>query len=162
MSKTKNNVGVNPAKIVANMSASILRSIVATIFKINPSTVKLSGEIGADASFTGNTCWSAQTTETRYQLWGFNPMTGLINLSEYVGNSRNRQDGTQDVTEATRLCDIPGVSDFVFFIVNDETRCYDDSRSSNDWTIFKAPNFKEYFEKVTAKDIQRWSQWIEA
>lgn len=161
MSKTKNNVGVNPINIVANMSASILRSIVASVFKINPASVILSGEIAADASFTGNTCWSSQTTETSYSLWGFSPTNGLADLSQYCGNSRNRQDGTRDITEATRLCDIPEVSAFVFFVVNDETRCYDESHSLNEWTIYKAPNFKEYFATGTEADTQRWSNWIE-
>lgn len=145
---------------MANMSASILREVVARSLNVKATSIVLSGEISPDTSFTGNTCWSSQTTEHYFQLFGFNPQQGLVNLNECVGNWHNASDGTQHGVDGTSICNIKDVEQYIFFVVIEDIRAYDERWSEYSIKLYKAPDFKSHWAKIEEKDIARWEQWL--
>jgi len=163
MSKTKNNVGVNPINIVANSAAAILRQVVSSVFKVPANSVRLSGEIDPQwmGSNTTGISYMSHSETGDFGIWGFNPKTGIKQISGVISNTHMYHGNhDQNYTHAERLCDVKGIEEYVFFIVlsGDDS----DLPYSQNYTIFKAPNFKEYFDKVTTEDITRWENWIQA
>lgn len=142
------------------MSASILREIVARTLNCKATSIILSGEISPETSFTGNTCWSSQTTEHFYNLYGFSPKEGLVNLKQYVGNWHNANDGTQHGSDGISICDIEDVEKYIFFVVIEDIRAYDERWSDYSIRLYKAPDFKSHWAKIEANDIARWEQWL--
>ena len=145
---------------MSNMSAKILREIVARSLNVKATSIVLSGEINPETSLTGNTCWSSQTTEHHYQLFGFNPQQGLVNLNQYVGNQNNASDGTQHGTEGTSICNIKDVEQYIFFIIIEDIRAYDERWSDYSIKLFKAPDFKSHWASIEEQDLARWEQWL--
>ena len=148
-----------------NMSASILRNLVEVVFpQVSSKNVILSGEISPTATFSGNTCWCPQTTQQEYSIFGFNPKLGFVMLEGLVSNSANRTDGTCDYTPGCELGEVEGVEKFVFFLVNDYVRTYDDDdeESHHSWTIYKAPNFAAHWAAITEADVRKWEEWLNA
>jgi len=144
------------------MSATILRNLIGSVLKIKATSIILSGEIAPKTSFTGNSCWSSQTTENFYQVWGFSPQQGLVEL-HITGNYQNCSDGSASIREAIPLCDVPGIEEFIFFIVKHETYCSNENRNNDlTYTLYKAPNFKEHWNKINNKDLARWEQWLKS
>lgn len=143
------------------MSAQILRQFVSKFFNIRPQIVKLSGEISPKTILTGNTCWSDRSDETRYQLWGFDAQQGFIDLNQYVGNWSNGEDGRQTGSDGTPLHEIPNVDTYLFFIINEEYSSGNGNDNDYDeWTLQKAPDFQQYWDKINQEDIERWSNWL--
>ena len=147
--------------VMANMSASILRNVVASVFKIRPESVILSGEIEPTRSFTGHGCWSDRSDTYCYNVWGFNPQKGFVDLDEYVGFYYNNTSGEAEGEAGVPLMHIPGVDEFVFFLVNYNL----DSGNGDDydcftWTLYKAPDFKKKWAEIEEDDVKRWNDWI--
>jgi hypothetical protein len=147
--------------VMANMSATVLRNVVASVFKIRPESVILSGEIEPTRSFTGHGCWSDRSDTYSYNLWGFSPVKGFIDLNEYVGFYYNNTSGEAKGQCGTPLMHIPGVEEFVFFLVNENFDSGNgDDYDSFTWTLFKAPDFKKKWAEIEEKDIERWISWL--
>lgn len=147
--------------VMANMSASILRNVVASVFKIRPESVILSGEIEPTRSFTGHNCWSSQSDTWSFKLWGFNPRKGFVDLNDYVGCSRNSTSGENYGDEGTPLHLIPGIEEFVFFLVNEDfTSGNGTDYDCFTWTLYKAPDFKKKWAEIEEEDVKRWNDWI--
>ena len=143
------------------MSASIVRNIVSSVFNIRPESVILSGEIDPTRSFTGHGCWSDRSDTYCYNVWGFSPVKGFVDLDEYVGFYYNNTSGEAEGQCGTPLMHIPGVEEFVFFLVNEDFtsgngRDYD----SFTWTLYKAPNFAQKWAEIETQDVERWNNWI--
>lgn len=153
---------------MANMSAEIIRSIVAATFKINAREVKLSGEISSDTSFQDES-WNGSLGEnhTKRSLFGWCPTKGFVNLNEYVGEySGSNYAHSQTIDEAgTPIFQIPSIETFVFFFLIEEVYSnWEGSQYENytNYTLFKAPNFKEHLDKIETADVQRWQEWLQA
>jgi hypothetical protein len=154
------NKGLQGIKIM-NMSASILRNIVSSVFNIKPTSVILSDEIAPDKKWESNSCWSSQTTCKSYEVWGFKPQNGFVSLSEeIVGHYYNHSDGSASIKKATKLCDLQGVEEYLFFLMHEDIRAYDENKNEDNWVLYKAPNFKEHWAKIETKDIKRWEKWL--
>lgn len=147
---------------MGNMSANILREIVSRTFNVRPTTIKLSGVIDPEYKCYKNTCWSTQTTEHDSHLWGFHEKEGFVELTDIIRDGgHNYGDGSwADCSTGNSLCHIENVDRFIFFVVNETARAYDDRQSFNNWFVFKAPNFQEHLKKVEEADIARWEQWL--
>ena len=147
--------------VMANMSVSILRNVVASVFKIRPESVILSGEIEPTRSFTGHDCWSSQSDTWSFKLWGFNPRKGFVDLNDYVGCSRNSTSGENYGDEGTPLHLIPGIEEFVFFLVNEDfTSGNGTDYDCFTWTLYKAFDFKKKWAEIEEEDVNRWNDWI--
>jgi len=142
------------------MSATILRELVSKVFQVRSKNVILSGEISPKATYGGNTCWSSQTTEQFYNVWGFCPTKGFVKLVNFVSNYNNNTDGSGSETEGCELHEVANVEDYVFFLVHDRVKAHDDRYCSSDWTLYKAPNFAAHWAKITDLDVTRWEVWL--
>lgn len=149
-----------------NMSAKILRNIVAATFKVDAKSVVLSGQISADWTRCSNTCWSSQTTKETHKLWGFNSIKGFVALTdECVSKGHNHSDGTWTSTNSPKfvgeLSKVHNIEDYIFFVYRSVGNAYhDESQSWDNWSLYKAPNFREHWDKVNSADIARWEQWL--
>lgn len=148
------------------IAVQVLRNIVSSVFKVRPQEVYLMTEV-ISPTFTkcNNECWSSQTTEQTHELWGFSPQKGFVNLTEEVISSgKNHSDGTWSDTSSSKyvgqLSNVEGVEEFVFFLHHSTGNAYDDNQSWDKWYLFKAPNFREFWEKIEADDVARWQKWI--
>ncbi len=160
---SKNLKLLNSLIIMANMSATILRSIVSSVFKVNAASVILSGEIAPNWKGYNTTGIShCDHTETGvFGIWGFHPKTGFTKIDGVISNTHMYHGNhSHDVTDCNSLDTVKGVEEFIFFVIfsGDDS----DLPYSMVYSIYKAPNFKEYFQKVEESDIQRWSTWIQA
>ncbi len=177
MSKIKNNVGVNPTKIMANMSATILRSIVASVFKVNPNSVQLSGELSPEfipQNDRGHSWWDG-ASKIQHNVWGFSPETGFVCIAGNTVNGikestdklkreyKYSQNGDVYHKDGEPLHSHPDATKFAFFIINSDGKSYGEpGEYYSDWTLYKAPNFKTFMESGEASDINRWSAWVQA
>ena len=142
-----------------NTASNILRSLVASKFNVSPKEVILSGEIAPD--FIGESRTSSYTGYNDEQrVWGFSSEQGFVKLfcvegqfSDSGGNMSYSPAMGNLSEEIQRLC-----PDCIFIVVNDYS---DRNEGRDDLTIFKAPNFKEYLDRVEEADLLRWEQWIE-
>lgn len=148
---------------MTNMSASILRNLVSSVFNVKATEVRLSGEISPDwTGYAGRTRGGMWDAEEDCAIWGFNPKSGFTLLNIVGDLEQGYQDGPVYEEGAIPLFEVEGISDYIFFVVNHKGYYSDNQRSEeyNNWTLFKAPNFKEYIYKVQKEDIARWEQWI--
>lgn len=150
------------------MSASILRELVASIFKIKATSVILSGVISpyyiqSENNSSGG-MWSENSSNI---LWGFNSQKGFICLSEYSKKFFNDgHDGPLHSEGGIKLIDIPEVDSYIFFVeVKEEgysCPSNNEDRFGVSYTLFKSANFADYRDKINNQDIVRWEQWINA
>jgi hypothetical protein len=144
------------------MAASVLRNIVEGIFPVSAKKVVLSGEISPTATFHGNSCWSSQTTQQQYAVWGFNPKLGFKKLEGFVSHSANRTDGTIQFTPGCKLGEVENVGQYIFFLVYNNVSAYNAYESESTWSIYKAPDFAAHWAAVTEEDVKRWEEWLNA
>jgi hypothetical protein len=164
MSKISSGSRTAKANNMANLSAIILREIVARTFDIKATTVVLSGEISPSMSWESNSCWSSQTTETGFSVFSFSAKSGFVPL-DVVSETHNNQDGHASISEAKYNSLASALEtecpESIFVIVFEDCRAYDDNQSFSSVTLYKAPNWREYLQKITAEDILRWEKWLE-
>jgi hypothetical protein len=162
---------------MANMSAIILRNIVGSVFPVKTSNVILSGEINPEHVFQldrGHSWWNG-ASEQADCAWGFDPKTGFKAITGVSGNLRITEfheytldreyhysnNGDCEHESGNRLCDLPEVEKFVFFLVNSQGKGYGETAEYyNTWTLYKAPNFVQKWAEIEATDVQRWNEWI--
>jgi hypothetical protein len=149
---------------MSNMSAQILRNLVSSVFGIDAKTVVLSGEIAANYT-TDNSCsyGCMYTSQREEKLFGFNPGIGFVELSTNVKVQTSNADGSWNGHMEVFLPEVSAVNEYIFF-VSIGSRFYSAEQAETTdekfCKLYKAPNFKEYFDKIEAEDIARWEQWI--
>ncbi len=148
------------------MSAQIIRNVVAGTFNIDAKNIILSGELAPYASFQ-NYQWNGSMGETEYtrSLFGWNPKSGFVNLSNYIGleAGSNYAHSERYDEPGTPMYAIEFVSDYIFFFLTEKIyENWEGSQYQNytKYTLFKAPNFAEHIEKLEAADIARWEHWL--
>jgi hypothetical protein len=151
---------------MGNMSAKILREIVARTFNVVATTIILSGEIEATKSFQNQYFdGSLGSNGNSIRLFGYNHRDGFVDLSQHVGlkSGSNYAHSSSTDVDGTRLCDIQNVDNYIFIVVIEEGySCWEGSeqRRWNNCSIYKLPNFLENWEKEERTNIARWEQWI--
>ena len=152
---------------IMNVSANILRNIVSSIVKVDARNVILSGELKPDTSWhedRGHSWWGG-ASEDYYSIYGFNPQQGLIKLNiimscAYSRNGERQPEGESE-TLAEYLQRTNQLNTYVFFVEDHSGKEYGDNGEQFRYvSLFKAPDFKEYWSKVTNEDIQRWGKWL--
>jgi hypothetical protein len=151
---------------MANMSAEILRNIVAATFKINAREVILSGEISPKTSFQ-NSFWNGSMGEssTTRALYGWCATQGFVCLNKYVGEySGSNYAHSQRIDEpGAAIAEIEGVEKYIFFFIIETVYSnWEGSQYENytKYTLYKAPNFQEHLEKIETADVNRWQNWL--
>lgn len=152
---------------MANMSASILRNLVSSIFNVDAKEVILSGQMPTtwktEAVSTSGNLYSSNEWNT---VWGFCPKTGFQKIEEMLmtRQAKSNANGTWENSYGytaeylMKKCDCA-----LFFLVNSGhsyNDCNGRDEESDNWTIYKAPDFSRIWEKVEQKDVQRWEEWI--
>lgn len=161
--------GLQADNIMANMSASILREIVASTLNVKATEVKLSGEMPLNAVYdgcsTGGELYSDSNVVTAFS---FSPKEGLrevpaiITHRQTASNANGTWENSYGYT-AEYLAEV--CPDALFFVIkeeNDYWDCNGRDEYSLTHTIYKAPDFREHWSKVEEEDIRRWSSWLEA
>jgi hypothetical protein len=148
---------------MANMSASILRNLVSSVFNVKATEVVLSGEISPYwTGYAGKTRGGMWNASDNTAIWGFCPRSGFV-LLDIIGDLvQSDQDAPVYQENAIPLCDVQNVSDYIFFVVHQQGSYSDNQRSEeyNSWTLYKAPNFRAYMESLENADIARWESWV--
>ena len=151
---------------MSNMSESILRNLVASVFNIKATRVTLSGEIEATAnwqnSYMDGSCGSNRDT---YTIWGFNPQTGFVDISNIVGrNERSNYTHSNTINELGKeLHTVENAESYIFFLINNNGYSHwsgSNQEEWDSWTLFKAPDFKNHWDKIEQEDIERWNNWL--
>ena len=159
------------------MTAGVMRNLVSSIFKFRPEFIELKGEISPDfipVEDRGHSWWSG-AAEQYDSIWGFSPETGFIRIA---GGSRTEgwtkdsstmlsreysYSNNGDVTheEGCAIKYHPQADEFLFFIIHSYGKEYGDTGEDFETlSVYKAPNFKEHFDKIEKEDIVRWEQWL--
>jgi len=163
---------------MSNMSASILRNIVGSVFPVSTKNVILSGEISPEfipQNECGHSWWNG-ASEQYDCVWGFNPKTGFKRIteteedletiaspSEWMINRAYHysHNGDSEFEAGEMLLDHPEANEFVFFLVNSRGRNYGEQGETFDtWTLYKAPDFKKKWAEIEEEDVKRWNDWI--
>jgi hypothetical protein len=151
---------------MANMTANIVRNIVAASFKIDARKVILSGEINPETSFQDRS-WNGSMGEDShsYAIFGWCAEAGFVNLNSIVGTySGSNYAHSQLVDEPGKaIYEIEGVEKYLFFFIIETVYSNWEGSQFKDYTqhtLYKAPNFQEYKEKIEAADVARWERWL--
>lgn len=154
--------------VLPSVSASLVRNLVSTIFNVNPTKVILSDrEIDPNYQSIYSTLsggmWSSNEITT---LWGFSPQTGFKEIKEVQYSEWNTPDGMpqNDRENTLKLHEVPGIKKYIFFLEKKECHNSIPSNGVNEnsitWTLYKAPNFSEFWAKIEHEDLERWSNWL--
>lgn len=144
------------------MSASILREIVASVLKVDSRNIKLSGEISTEMKCEN---WSGNEYDSRYDkttIYGFTSEKGLVKLPTISNGGDYNQECATFGDNAFAYPE--QYKDCIFFVVIQEG-CTQMQRPE-DWdyyhsiTVYKAPNFQQYFASIEEAEIARWEQWL--
>ena len=148
---------------MSNMSASILRNLVSSVFGIPATSVILSGEINPNwTAYAGSTRGGMWDSEEDNAIWGFCPQTGFKLLNIIGDLVQDEPDSPVYERNAIHLFEVDDVEDFIFFVVHNKFSYSDNQRldESDSWTLYKAPDFQSYIASVEEADIERWQSWI--
>ena len=150
---------------MANMSAQILRNLVSSVFNVKATSVVLSGEISptymTNNSHSSGCLYSDNNWES---LYGFNPQKGFVKLEHNTTNQTSNANGSWNTHNEVQLNLVDGVEDFIFFVSRKGWDYSDNNREDKgeETTLYKAPNFKDYFASVEEADLTRWEEWLNA
>jgi len=147
-----------------NMSATILREIVASTLKVKATEVILSGILPKDYLIDAvSTSGNLYTDENSVQMYAFNPEEGLILIPNEIisENAASNTDGSWENSYGYTYHSL-SIVNAIFFVEVIDNYYKDDNREEKNFsvTLFKSPDFKEYLNKIEKKDIARWEQWI--
>lgn len=145
------------------MSAAILRNLVSSIFEVKPQNVKLSGTIEPEATWHFDSGVSYVKGYEDAKVFGFSAKRGFEDISSLVVGYTHFYNGNHDQTTTSAKMTLAEASkgkDYIFYVVNTFGASSFDGEEYDDFTLFKAPDFQEFFAKVESKDIKRWELWI--
>lgn len=145
------------------MKAEILRNVVASIFSIKATSIELEGEISPKYETDNSHSYGSLYTSTNWEkLYGFSPKKGFILLESNTESGTSNADGSWNISKEVRLDLVKGVEEFMFFISKGGRYYSDCNGQKEDFEyvkLYKTPNFREYFDKMEAADIERWQKW---
>ena len=162
---------------MANMSASILRELVAKVFNIKATQVILSGELSPTTIFQNDRghSWWGGASHCIQTVFGFNPNLGFKRIcGEWnmgLGIANNEfvlkrdyaysDNGEFYESKGDEIGTLENGEDFIFFFVRSNEKGYGETAETEEnFYLYKAPNFSEFLAKVEEKDIARWEQWL--
>lgn len=145
-----------------SMSASILRNLVSSIFGVNPAKVILSGELPKNFFVQSNkSSGNLYDTNDEANLYAFNSTRGFILIEGHNVNSQNANGSwNQEIGFSFEDC---AIHEDALFFISKEKKCGSSNGETWDYikyTLYKAPNFKEFFDKINQEDLARWEQWL--
>lgn len=150
-----------------SVSASVIRNLAQSIFQIDPTKVYLAGEIDPEyRSISSRLSGGMWYSEEETTLWGFSPKTGFKELKEIKYDEWNVSDGIpqDNRNKVLKLNEVPKIGEYIFFLEKREVIHSVPSngidRNETNYILYKAPNFREYWEKIEKEDLERWSSWI--
>ena len=151
---------------MANSAASILRSLVAKKFGVNPSSVILSGAIAPDRVIEenrGHSWWSGAEKCTE-EAWGFHPELGFVSLIEgenaLARDYQFCQNGEVFKSEGDFVSSHKMAGEFIFFVFHSVGKEYGETGEHFDkWTLYKGFN-PETLASIKEADVARWEQWV--
>jgi len=121
----------------------------------------LSGEISPEYNLNKGDSYSSSAGERfdLYELWVFKNANGFTKIE--TSNNWSTGSGERCEREVNPLYrNVSG--DEIFFVEywqgNDGT--WNGAETEDQWTVFKAPNFKQHIDKINAEDLQRWENWL--
>ena len=135
-----------------------IRRIVSELCNVHSDEIILSNQLSMTEGFSNNKIVSSEkTTQHIYKMHGYSHIGGLRDLTQYV-----------DVMDApyskkTAIRDIPRIEDFMMLIIEDNILTFHNSgqrQSSKCVTLYKLPDFKQYWEDTEEVDIKRWVNWL--
>ena len=140
-------------------TAKILRNILSSTLSIKARYIRLADKpISLDWVGHSVTGVSYMNYRDRGHLYvaTFSDKNGITEITEKVVNNRHMYNGNhdQDETDGSPLSDVVKESD-LFVIVGKGVD------SDLNYTVYKLPNFVEYWQKAENKDIERWSNWLD-
>lgn len=149
------------------MSASILRNLVSTVYKVKAKNVKLSGQMPTNWETSEVSTYGGMYSDEEWvNAWGFHPQKGFIKIEKILmmENAKSNANGTWENSYGyTAEYIAKECPDALFFIVNEGHRYKDStgrSSSGDNWTLYKSPDFSEIWAEAEAKDVQRWEEWV--
>ncbi len=149
---------------IMSINIKTLRNIVSSVFKVKASNIVLAeSEISPNwrGQFSSGMSYGRCDESGDYGIYGYSPEKGFVEIGSCIATT-HYSDGnhTQRYEESQTLAEVIGEEQFLFFLVIEGDNS--DLPFSQSHTLHKAPNFKEYWDKVEAEDIERWEKWIEA
>lgn len=140
----------------ANMSATLLRKIIASKLGCDPTQVILSGEIKPDyiattSKHTSFDCsWEHETTLYAMYKGSFEVVEGVHDIKRTNGHETNHEYGIP-------LYKIEKAHEAILFVEVS-------AQASNDWIqeirVYKPADFAGKLAQVTQEDIARWENWL--
>lgn len=159
--------GVQADKIMTNMSASILREIIARTLNVKATSIVLSGVLPENFVAEGcSTSGNLYSDTNDVYCWAFNPKQGLIQVpticvnTMYASNANGTWENSYGVTFEYLATNYPEALFFVVRCSGSYSDCNGRNEEYDNITLYKAPNFKEYWAKIEESDIQRWEKWL--
>ena len=151
---------------MANMSASILRNLVASIFNVKATQVKLSGELPENFVLSEcNSTGSLFDCNQKVAVWAFESKTGFVKVKGANSYRSQNADGSWNNEYGVAYSDCANHSEAIFFLVHNKEWGWQEGRANwntESWTLYKAPDFKSHLEKIEQSDVQRWEEWLNA
>lgn len=168
MSKIASGLRTARDNNMANMSARIVREIVASSLKIKATNVILSGILPenfiVEAVSTSGNLYNDSNDNC---VWAFNPQQGLVRLQQgcISESAASNADGSWENSYGYKFSDLAEQAPEAIFFVVMESRDYSDCNGYNvhdcSYTLYKAPNFSAYMESIEQTDVNRWEQWLQ-
>ena len=144
----------------------LVRAFIKKMFNVNPNQIVLASEpIEPTTSFQDDfSHGSMYDTNYTVNVWGFSKEKGFLELENISGHYERNANGSMIDRPGLQLQEHELVKNnsFVFFYVQ-ERGGYQDNNREEDYTkdtLYKSPNFKEYWSSIEKEDIDRWENWI--
>ncbi len=141
---------------MANMSATILRNIVASTFNYPAQKIILSGEIAFDwiGLFSTNVAYMDVRDDVE-TLYSWTAKEGFKKVENcYSGNHFYNGNHDRDETVGNPLYEV-ATGEEVFFVL-----IHTHDKKVQSISLYKAPNFAQKWAEIEAEDVQRWNEWI--
>jgi hypothetical protein len=127
-----------------NMSAKILRNIVASTFKVDAKKIIISGDLGKNFRIEEkNNYGNLYSNHTELKVWAFCPNLGFIPVvGEYTGSSQNA-DSSYNKELTINYAHCCAHKDALFFVTSVKEEGWQTgapSWSREVYTIYKAPS----------------------
>lgn len=149
---------------MTNMSANILRELVASIFGIKATSVKLSGILPERFCVSeDNSYGSSYSCNGTVSVHAFSPTKGFVEVQGSRNYSSQNANGSWNNEYGVSFGDCSKHPESIFFVVRKQSSGWQEGRE--DWdndmtTIYKSPDFKSHWDKIEQQDIARWEQWL--
>lgn len=143
---------------MANMTAQLVRNLVASKLNCDPCNVILSGEISPDyeASSSKHTSFDCDWEHsTKLYAWFPNEFKEIPEvISKYVTNGHTQDDYR---TESVPLYKVEGMDRVILFVEEYTAARIDWNREIR---VYKPADFAGKLAQVTEEDITRWENWL--